>query len=103
VNKLERDIAEFADANLKRDLPSRLKKLGEEFGELAEAIAAGRWNEARLEAADMGIVLTDITHLLPWRGQQPANSDSLSVLMDHKFNIIMKRFAAGNWPKKGDR
>lgn len=42
------------------DLASRLKKLGEEIGELAEAIANGDKVGIRKESADCGIVLSHI-------------------------------------------
>lgn len=93
MNPLELEIAQFADKHLRRDLASRLKKLGEEYGELAEAIANGDRVGSRLEAADCGIVLTDIAHLL---------GASLQDLMAYKFQIVQERVRNGRLPK-GER
>ena len=93
MNPLAQEIVDFADANFKRDLPSRLKKLGQEYSELAEAIAKGDQVAARLEAADCAIVLTDIAHLL--------NSD-LDFLMEHKWAVVMERAHNGTL-HKGER
>jgi NTP pyrophosphatase (non-canonical NTP hydrolase) len=93
MNPLAQQIVDFADANFKRDLPSRLKKLGEEFGELAEAIAKGDQVSARLEVADCAIVLTDIAHLL---------KSDLDYLMQHKWSVVMERARNGTLPK-GER
>lgn len=64
MTSLEMKIFNFCHARYPRDLPSRLRKLGEEFGELAEAIARGRRKEIIEEAGDCAIVLTDICALL---------------------------------------
>jgi len=65
VTGLEQEIKSFADRKWPgRDLAGRLRKLGEEFGELAEAIARGEMEEAYLEAADCGIVLADLVALM---------------------------------------
>jgi len=48
---------------LKTDLPSRLRKLGEEVGELAEAVANGGIDQIGEEGADVIIVAWDILEL----------------------------------------
>lgn len=77
MTRLEQDIKQFADERWpSRDVAGRLRKLGEEIGELAEAVAHYEYNRAinkcgelavwnvRLEAADVGIVLTDLLAVL---------------------------------------
>ena len=64
MTNLETKILDFCNERYPRDLPSRLRKMGEEFGELAEAIARGRRKEIIEEAGDCGIILTDICALL---------------------------------------
>jgi NTP pyrophosphatase (non-canonical NTP hydrolase) len=79
MTSLENDIKSFADERWpNRDVPERLRKLGEEFGELAEAIARGDDAAAFLEAADCGIILAD---LLALKGK------SLTVAMMIKMEI----------------
>lgn len=56
-------LCELANKNFKRDMPSRLKKLGEEFAELAEAIARGESDHTLEECADCSFVLMDIAQL----------------------------------------
>lgn len=85
MTELERRITTFADAKLRRDIPGRMKKLGEEFGELAEAILSGDRRNAIIEAADMGNVLTDLVHLLSQGGT------SLSEAMAAKIAICEQR------------
>ena len=77
MTALELDIMQTADRRWrKRTLANRLRKLGEEFGELAEAMmefaaaanASGgefeqRKEAFRDEAGDVGIVLTDLCGL----------------------------------------
>lgn len=88
---LENRIFELANERWpNRDLPNRMRKLGEEVGELAEAVARLQWAEGqasdgivdqmkeavRMEAADCAIVLTDLLALLDRR--------SLNVAMRQK-------------------
>lgn len=80
---LEEEIKKFADDRWPdRDVAGRLRKLGEEFGELAEAVARGDNNATFLEAADCGIVLTD---LLALQGK------SLTIAMMVKMEINHSR------------
>lgn len=79
MTALETEIKQFADDRWPdRDVAGRLRKLGEEFGELAEAVARGDGDAAFLEAADCAIVLTD---LLALQGK------SLTVAMMVKMEI----------------
>ena len=77
MNELELRVKRFADSRWpKRDLAGRVRKLGEEFGELAEAVARlesvsnghgeifKRRNHVAEEAADCAIILSDIVGLL---------------------------------------
>ena len=73
---LEDKVSGFCNERYPRDLPSRLRKLGEEFGELAEAIARGRKKEIVEEAGDCGFVLIDICKLM---------GSSLSAAIDTKL------------------
>jgi NTP pyrophosphatase (non-canonical NTP hydrolase) len=95
MTQIEEEIIEFADGHWRRDLASRVKKLCEEVGELAEAIANGDHHEAKMEAADCGIVLTDIAHLL--------GSQSLSVLMTVKLEVVKNRVRQGRFIKGEER
>ena len=80
---LEEDIKKFADERWPdRDVAGRLRKLGEEFGELAEAIARGDDDAAFLEAADCAIVLADMMAL---------RCKSLTVAMMVKMEINYNR------------
>lgn len=78
LSPMEREVFEFANERWpRRDLPGRVRKLGEEFGELAEAVARylsrsiggdealyeARSNVLK-EAADCGIVLDDLCAIL---------------------------------------
>ena len=72
AQELERSIKEFADTHWPNRTPaSRIRKLGEEFGELAEAYAEYRANPrfgsvalVKSEAADVAIVLIDFMALM---------------------------------------
>ncbi len=72
MTRLEHAIKDFADdAFGSRDVPSRFRKLGEEIGELGEAIARYTGEKSRphhqavcLEAADVAIVLADLLIVL---------------------------------------
>ena len=72
AQELERSIKEFADAYWPNRTPAtRIRKLGEEFGELAEAYAEYRANprfgsvaNVKSEAADVAIVLIDLLALM---------------------------------------
>lgn len=64
MTSLEVKIYDFCNERYPRDLPGRLRKLGEEFGELAEAIARGQRKEIIEEAGDCGIILSDICALM---------------------------------------
>lgn len=57
-------IKDWCDKAYPRDLPGRIRKLGEEFGELAEAVARGQRKEIIAEAADCGFILKDICGIL---------------------------------------
>lgn len=97
---LEQDIKQWADSRWPtRTLASRLRKLGEEVGELAEAVVTlegysgpsefdmGRLREATaLEAADCAIILSDICSMLGY---------SLSAVMREKFAEVQARPHAG--------
>ena len=61
-----------------------LRKLGEEFGELAEAIVNGAEKEICYEAADIHLILID---LLMRKGK------SLSVCSGVKLDIVKERWA----------
>lgn len=90
MNSFEVDVKRFADSRWpSRDLPGRIRKLGEEFGELAEAVAKHQANPEPQtkafvveEAADCGIILTDILALL---------GVSLSDAMEMKLEIVKLR------------
>jgi len=88
MQQLEQDIKYWADSRWPtRTLASRLRKLGEEVGELAEAVCllpgTGRASrEAAREAADCAIVLSDICSLLGY---------SLSAVMQEKFAEVQAR------------
>lgn len=72
MTDLEKQIKTFADERWPNRTPfSKLRKLGEEFGELSEACAKwgehakfGRIADIKEEAADMAIVLADFVALL---------------------------------------
>ena len=103
MQQLEQDIKQWADSRWPtRTLASRLRKLGEEVGELAEAVCdrAGEYataecekseynlpmdvdnHAAAQEAADCAIVLSDICSLLGY---------SLSAVMREKFAEVQAR------------
>lgn len=65
------------------DLPKTLRKLGEEFGELAEAIANRNGTQIVEEAADCALVLTHIVRGISNGGLQDA--------MRRKFNKVKQR------------
>jgi NTP pyrophosphatase (non-canonical NTP hydrolase) len=106
---LEQDIKQWADSRWPtRTLASRLRKLGEEVGELAEAVCQAEVTrmaeeggchlvsntlrrEAAREAADCAIVLSDICSLLGY---------SLSAVMREKFAEVQQRPHGGEL--KGD-
>lgn len=64
MTDLELKIKAWCDKEYPRDLPGRLRKLGEEFGELAEAVARGQRKEIIEEAGDCGLILKDICGIL---------------------------------------
>ena len=65
MNELEQEVISHLDTiDPDRDLPDRMKKLGEEFGELCEAIVRGHGGESKKEAADCIIVLIDLMGML---------------------------------------
>jgi len=103
MQQLEEQIKQWADGSMpNRTLASRLRKLGEEFGELAEAVvqrtdvsenAPNRINHAAAsnvarEAADCAIVLSDICSMLGY---------SLSGVMTGKFAEVQARPSAGDF------
>ncbi|MFZ4856162.1 MAG: hypothetical protein ACOYL3_07170 [Desulfuromonadaceae bacterium] len=84
---LEAEIKSFADERWPdRDIAGRIRKLGEEFGELAEAVARGVDNDIFLEAADCGIILADLLALM---------GKSLTVGMMVKMEINRNREVKG--------
>lgn len=87
TTELEQRIKSFADKRWPdRDVPGRVRKLGEEFGELAEAVARMNINEptedgindVMIEAADCAIILADLLALL---------DKSLTIAMIIKMEI----------------
>jgi len=79
ANQLERDIWKVQQARWpRRTVANRIRKLGEEFGELGEALieyagaanAPGNpgvtecWQKIREESGDVGIVLADLCLML---------------------------------------
>lgn len=94
-NKLEAQIKEYADGLWPRRTPfSRLRKLGEEFGELTEACANfgqdarfGKVAAIKEEAADMAIILTDFISLL---------GGSLEEEMVKKMRVNVQRTQQGS-------
>ncbi len=90
MQQLEHDIHKWANERFPdRTLASRLRKLGEEFGELAEAVCnvpnyphSELCHTAAFEAADCAIVLSDICSMLGY---------SLSGVMTAKFTEVQKR------------
>jgi NTP pyrophosphatase (non-canonical NTP hydrolase) len=88
MTNLELEIKRFADQQWPgRDVADRIRKLGEEFGELAEALLRGDQEAAFLEAGDCGIVLTDLLALL---------GKSLTVAMMVKLDINVGRISDAN-------
>jgi NTP pyrophosphatase (non-canonical NTP hydrolase) len=83
---LEAQIHDLADRHFKRDLASRLKKLGEEIGELAEAIVRKDKASILEEAADCNNVLTDIAHVA---------GGSLVEAQRKKFAVLLSRERIG--------
>jgi NTP pyrophosphatase (non-canonical NTP hydrolase) len=79
---IEEKLCRLADANFGRDLGSRIKKLLEEVGELAEAIQNEDRKEIEAEAADCSFVLMDIVHIA---------GGSLSAAQAKKWGILMER------------
>lgn len=87
---LQRRIKVWADARMPdRDVPSRLRKLGEEHGEFNEAVARFMSNptsankiHAGAEAADMALVLMDTLGLMGM---------SLLECMRVKMHVIEQR------------
>lgn len=70
LTEFEAEVMAFADERFgHRTLGGRIRKLGEEFGELAEAVIAlqqgtGSVDAIAAEAADCNLVLTDLLALL---------------------------------------
>lgn len=98
MQQLEQEIKQWADGKWPaRTLASRLRKLGEEVGELAEAVCyvpehdlpAYLGEAAAREAADCAIVLSDICSLLGY---------SLSEVMREKFAEVVARPGAAAVP-----
>lgn len=101
MTRLENEIIEFCrEHKIGEDLPGRLKKLGEEFGELAEAIASGDFRNALLECADMGIVLSHLTFLLSRIDVDMRNSGSLQAMMSVKLDLRREQIRNGKPLKK---
>jgi NTP pyrophosphatase (non-canonical NTP hydrolase) len=85
MNTIETELRAFANQHLRRDIPSRVRKLGEELGEFHEALAAGNTDGAVKEAADVALVLTDLVDLLS------GGSACLSQEMHAKLEIVKQR------------
>lgn len=83
MTDLEQRIFDFANQRWpERDRAGRLRKLGEEFGELAEALVRGDETEICMEAADCGIVLADLLAL---------SGCSLTAAMEAKMVVNNRR------------
>lgn len=72
------------------DLPAKFRKLGEEVGELGEALMRfqhyennQRFVDCRMEVADCAIVLSHMARLL--------GAESLDELMRRKFKVLLER------------
>jgi len=88
MNDLERRICAYGDRNWPdADVAHKLRKLGEEFGELAEAIVRGDRLEIQLEAADMAILLTHIVKKVSKKNY----CDSLMAWMATKLDRLEER------------
>jgi phosphoribosyl-ATP pyrophosphohydrolase len=79
---LEKKLCGLANRNFKRDLARRLKKCGEEFSELAEAIVNGDRDSILEESADVSFILMDICQLA---------GGSLTKAQRAKWKILMER------------
>jgi NTP pyrophosphatase (non-canonical NTP hydrolase) len=65
MTQLEQDIKTWADDRFgHRTTTGRIRKLGEEFGELAEAVAEADRTKIIEEAADVGMVVSDMLALI---------------------------------------
>ena len=85
MNGLELRIKNYADARWpERDTRDVMAKLGEEFVELMEAVAQGDEAGIRLEAADLGILLTNLLAL---------EGDSLRAWMEIKTATLERRLS----------
>jgi len=83
MTDLEQRIFRFANERWPdRDRAGRMRKLGEEFGELAEALIRGDETEICMEAADCGIVLADLMGL---------SGVSLNAAMEAKLIVVQRR------------
>ena len=86
TDQLHLDICRTADRFWpQRDLPSRLRKLGEELGELHEALLRFKLDEAELEIADVAIVLSDLLYVMGRRS-------SLLDVMECKWNMNKEKW-----------
>lgn len=72
----------------KTDLPSRLKKLGEEYGELAEAIANNDPKAIAQEAADIQIVLSHIGIVCGFSLAQASTDKLTEVERRHVWEVL---------------
>lgn len=87
MSDLEQLLAEWHEKRFGRsvNLPATIRKLGEEFGELAEAMAIGGETEIVNEAADMALVLCHIV-----RGITDGR-ETLESAMREKFDVVLSR------------
>ena len=89
VTELEKEAVELFGESFPRDVPSRVKKLLEEVGELCEAIITVPYTtQVDMEVADVALLLVDILHL-------SGNTEGLQVVMGMKLDIIRKRMRTG--------
>lgn len=94
LDRLQQRIKTWADARMPdRDIPGRLRKLGEEHGEFGEAIThylvdrtSANAVKAGIEAADMVLVLADTLEMMGL---------SLYTCLDTKMKIIEQRPVEG--------
>ncbi len=79
------------------NVPATLRKLGEEFGELAESLAAGEHAHAVEECADCAIVLVHLVRgLAPDASLLAAMHDKLTVLEERQLARDAGRAGAGS-------
>jgi NTP pyrophosphatase (non-canonical NTP hydrolase) len=90
---LEKKVKEWCDSEFPRDLPGRIRKLGEEFGELSEAMVRGQKKEIIAEAGDCGLVLMDICNLLgaSFSASMETNMFIKQALKQREEQVLVKK------------